>query len=96
MKTTRRFYIVNEFDRPDKQFICERAGDLLYYFSEYLRLRFPKGFTLERATPVEEFGFDITAVGKGLFKFEKVRSSTATYRDGKPRQWQGDESFTLK
>jgi hypothetical protein len=54
---------------------------------KWTRIRFP-----EEVTPIERFGVEpvFTLIdGKHVIGVERVGDSSATYRDGVPRKWQG-------
>lgn len=88
-----KFFIINDFDRPHEKLVMAEYGDCLRYIhaenKECAPLYKPKD-----ATPIEEFGFDVF-VSDNVVKFKKARESTATYRDGRPRRWQGSLEFEI-
>lgn len=88
------YYIVNCVDRPCERHIAEmRADGLLYYIHPDLaNAEHYAGMGNRGATPLGEFGVTFQITG-GKFIGEKVTESTATYPDGKPRDWQGMNQF---
>lgn len=95
----KKFYIVNDFDRPYKRLLCVECDGLLYYLDESLRVQYKAGFNgfdMSNAAPIEDFGFDITEDGDNLV-FTKNRKSEATYKtNGCWRDWQGEFKFSIK
>jgi hypothetical protein len=88
-----RFYIVNDCDRPEPRLIAEKIDGKLWYLNNEIRERFP-AMPMERATPLEDFGFDLWIENGRLFG-KPARESTAKYSDGKPRRWQGEVIFII-
>lgn len=87
-----KFYIVNQIDKPHPPLVAyETASGSLNYLdrtkSEY------DGMSKDRATPLEDFGFDIQFGYTEIF-FAKERPSVARYDDGTIREWQGDLFFS--
>lgn len=91
-----RFYIVNDFDRPAEKFVAELAEDgNLYYIHPELRVKWSgKGLSAEEAASLEDFGIH-TTIKDGMIHGQFLTESIATYRDGKPRKWQGDLRFSF-
>lgn len=82
--------ILNECDRPCMFLIV--CKEPLRYACLSMREKFPDiHLDMERITPLQDFGFiqedDV---------FKKVNPSTATYSDGRIREWQGREEFTIE
>jgi len=90
------FFIVNDFDRPDEERIAQqRADGKFYYIHPTLRkVKRYWGMTPENPTPLESFGISIALIG-GEFRGCHNNESTATYRDGRPRRWQGEGLFSF-
>ena len=93
-----KFYIVNDCDRPDQEHVVEMfSGKKATYIHPRLRdWNKNNGFFQinEGCTDLEDFGFSINIRGDRAV-FTKVRSSVATYPDGKHRHWQGNTTFNL-
>ena len=91
----RRYRIVNTFDRPCEELIAELRDDgKLYYVNPKFAGRAAfLGMLADESTPVEDFGLTLTMYGDGLLRGKAVRASVATYDDGRPRMWQGAQSF---
>ena len=86
-------FIVNDFDRPDHRHLTIRNEDgLLYYIHPELEKW--KGMSVTTATPLEAFGIMHTIEGD-LITGELLHPSVATYRDGRPRKWQGPIKFSF-
>ncbi len=87
--TLPRFAIINTFDAPCLKMVCELVGGKYYYMARAYdpRLKSFDGMLPDRPTSMEDFGFDVLVVRAEAY-FSKVRPSTATYEDGKPRVWQ--------
>jgi hypothetical protein len=93
MKTPPRFAIVNTIDSPTQSNIAEWVPGTGYcYMRRGTSPRFKQydGMTPRRPTAIEDFGFDVF-VGKTEAAFVLRRKSVATYEDGVPRVWQGDD-----
>lgn len=88
------FYIVNDFDRPDERYIAQRRenGKFYYVHPSLIGDKRYHGMTPDRPTPIEDFGI-VVEIGGGFFRGRVINSSGATYRDGRPRQWQGEKQF---
>ena len=94
---TSRFYIINEVDRPYARHVCELVNEGLCYMSRSTNPSMASydGMSVRPdSTPVEDFGFTIEDHGDQI-AFTKTSDSKATYKDGKPRDWQGERYFTL-
>ena len=87
--------IVDDGDRPDRRTVCQKVGNIFYYSLRHIREELkPHKIKPKRPTFLEDFGFKITDHGEEFY-FEKVSPSHATYADGKPRRWQGPDTFFL-
>lgn len=81
--------VLNEYDRPCMCLIATRKP--LGYVCSGTKKKFPKvDADMERLTPLSDFGF----VQKGDV-FIREYHSTATYSDGRLRDWQGRDRFTI-
>jgi len=93
------FYIINHTDVPAQTHVVQVVNQKkeVEYLDSKLR-NWHKGQPPmrlnEHSTRVELFGFKIEHVGKNVL-FTKINKSTALYKDGVPRRWQGVEKFTL-
>ena len=86
-------FIVNDFDRPNPQHITIRMADgLLHYIHPELEKW--KGMDVTTAVPLKDFGITCNEE-LGILHGMRTHDSTATYRDGRPRQWQGPERFSF-
>ncbi len=89
-----KLFIVNDYDRPDHRHITiQKADGLLYYLHPDLERW--KGMNVTRPTPVEDFGIQChveLGILHGVLVDELAR---ATYRDGRPRRWQGPVRFSF-
>lgn len=92
---THKYFILNDIDRPYPRLVAQKIGDRLYYMNKELFPLYKQGFEGKEATPVEYFGFKITEVGNRVH-FTKTQPSLATYRDKRPREWQGPTEFILE
>jgi hypothetical protein len=93
---TRRFYIVNDCDRPHESMIAELCGDgKLWYLDAEKRNRYP-GMSAAEATLVQDFGLRLDVRGDVLRGEVTGTPSTACYRDGKARRWQGSDTFEIE
>lgn len=91
-----RFYIIDDHDRPEGMMIAERREDGFYYIHPKLKnVKAHHAMQPTRPTPVEDFGIEIT-ISDGMISGKQVRDSVATYRDGKPRKWQGYPEFKFQ
>ena len=90
------FFIVNDFDRPDEERIAQRRADgKFYYIHPTLReVKRYWGMTPANPTPLESFGISIALID-GKFRGCHDTESTATYRDGRHRRWQGEHLFSF-
>ena len=87
------YVIMNDADKPCTRLIAQvtelpEGKDFVRarYICERTSMREPYG-RLSGATLVSDFGVEITFEGDTVTT-EQVRASVATYRDGKPRNWQ--------
>lgn len=89
-------FIVNDFDRPDEERIAMKGKDgKLYYIHPSLRdVKAYHGMTPSNPTPRQDFGI-LWMVDAGEFVGMLMDESVATYRDGRPRRWQGVERFSF-
>jgi hypothetical protein len=87
-----KYFIVNDMDRPNKRCVTVKLKE--GYFC-YLDRSFKEydGMNPNKPTPLEEFGFDIKEEDGAIF-FKRVKESTAKYKDGKCRPWQGEDEFS--
>jgi len=86
-------FIVNDFDRPSPKHITIRKEDgLLYYVHPELEKW--KGMSVTTAVPLEIFGIECHEE-LGILHGVQARPSNATYRDTRPREWQGPERFSF-
>jgi hypothetical protein len=90
-------YIVNVFDCPSEEHLAEkRSNGKFYYVHPSLRKeKRYHGMTPENPTPVEDFGLIVERSG-GRVAGVLAGESRAVYRDGRPRKWQGRESFEFR
>ncbi len=87
------FYIVNNHDRPCKRLLCIINRAKLEYLDPHYKSYRAMG--LEKATRLEDFGFQIDRITDSLFECTRTSEGTATYSDGTPRRWQGSNTFQL-
>ncbi len=91
MKPTQpRFAIMNTTDAPQRRMICEWIPRVGYCYM--MRMHEPHlkdfdGMKPLRPTDVREFGFKVDFAA-GEAHFTRIGMSTATYEDGRPREWQ--------
>ena len=90
------FFIVNYVDRPDEERIAGKGQDgKFYYIHPSLRdVKLYHGMIPTDPTPLEDFGIS-WIVGDGKFVGLQLDECRATYRDGRPRRWQGVERFSF-
>jgi hypothetical protein len=92
---TRRFYIVNDCDRPHESMIAELLDDgKLWYLDAVKRNLYP-GMSAGWATLVQDFGLRLDVRDDVLHGEVTGTPSTACYRDGKARRWQGSDTFEI-
>ena len=90
-----RYVIVSDYDNPSAPLVAQYVDGIGYcYMGREIKpeLRRFDGMTPSRPTNITDFGFAFREID-GIAYFEKLAPSCATYRDGKPRRWQGEESF---
>jgi len=87
------YVIMNDCDKPCTRLIAvvtkvdaEKERVWARYICERVNMREPYGW-LGGVTRVSDFGVEIAFNGD-MVSTEQVRPSVATYRDGKPREWQ--------
>lgn len=87
--TARMLVVITEVRNPD-----DVRCKYLNAATEFTAFNRGGGMSLEIDvfTPVERFGVRVLVDESGTYWCESVGESTATYRDGKPRQWQ-DRGF---
>jgi hypothetical protein len=86
------FYIVNTMDRPAPHLIAYEEAGMLHYTNQDC-----KPLSMEEATNLIDFGFTYTIDEPTATLYLKLTNeSKATYRNKKPRNWQGDEFITIK
>ena len=93
-----KYAIVNDVDKPYRRLVTEVIDGKHFYMarSEEVGLRQYDGMEPTQPTFLEDFGFVMKEIeGTNRIHFNKVGASTASYRDGKPRQWQGEFAFDL-
>ena len=87
------FFIINDFDRPyEKLVTLEEDGMLEYIHPENKNCAPMK--SCKESTNIKDFGFDVFVVD-GVARFVQTRESTAAYRDGRARSWQGAKEFEI-
>lgn len=88
--------IINTFDRPCTRLVAIVIGRndqavFARYLAKELRGRTVGGYA-DTVTPVAEFGVELTFEtaddGSTRYRCEVVGASRATYKGGRPRQWQ--------
>lgn len=90
------FYIVNTFDRPYPNHVAQCRDGKLYYIHPELRdNKLYKGMDAGEATRVANFGVVLRQTEQGLHGSLEF-PSTATYSDGRPRQWQGPKEWFIE
>ena len=94
MEPMKQLFIVNDYDRPEAKTIAEkRSNGQSYYIHPGLRGdKKYHGMTPSNPTPLEDFGIRWT-IENGEIYGEQSDPSVATYKDGKPRKWQGETTF---
>lgn len=87
------YVIMNDCDKPCTRLIAvvtgidpEKERVNARYICERVNMREPYGW-LGGVTLVSDFGVEMIFNGDTV-STEQVRPSVATYRDGKPREWQ--------
>ena len=85
-----KYVIINEFDAPAPQMVCQWVPNVGYCYLDRSKARFD-GMDGRRATDIGAFGFSWVEYGKGMVRFSQTRPVTATYEDGAPRRWQSPE-----
>ena len=87
------YVIMNNSDKPCTRLIAQvielpEGQDFVRgrYICKGTNMRYPYG-RLSEATLVSDFGVELFFTG-GRVSSEQVNPSAATYRDGRPREWQ--------
>lgn len=87
------YVIMNNSDKPCTRLIAQvielpEGKDFVRgrYICKGTNMRYPQG-RLSEATLVSDFGVELF-FANGRVSSEQLRPSAATYRDGKPREWQ--------
>jgi hypothetical protein len=95
-------FIINDADCPEAACIARKSSKNGKFYYIHPKLRAIKdyyGMTPTRPTPIKDFGvrmvIEANPEGGSTLKFTVDQASTATYRDGKPRRWQGTTSFSI-
>jgi hypothetical protein len=88
-----KFYIVNEFDRPSEKLIAEKREDGKFYYIHPDLKSWP-GMSPTDPTPLSAFGVVFT-ITNGEICGDACRETSATYKDGRPRKWQGSPDFSF-
>ena len=85
-----KYVIINDCDRPEPRMVCQWVPGVGYCYLDRSRtLPSHDGMSGEEATRIEDFGLSWADNADGTVSFYATgQPSTATYRDGKPRQWQ--------
>lgn len=92
--------IIDDCDAPEPRMVVVvmwsgRVGGYKWeYVDRRQAARYQRGFTKkfpERFTSLKTFGVAPLFRNDGALRFERFGPSQATYHDGKPRNWQGDE-----
>ena len=101
----KEFYIVNDVDRPDERHVVERfiGRKGAYIHPDLRKWNDNNGYfqIVSGCTNIKDFGFSIEIIKntntgiKDRVTFNKTGPSTATYKDGRKRPWQGKNSFSL-
>lgn len=103
MAKVMNYYIVNEIDRPYKKHVAGEYNGKLYYLWRGLESSYKEydGMGLDRATPIEDFGFEVEERDEPCNDviFVQRKESIARYKcrngEEKIRKWQGDWNFCL-
>jgi hypothetical protein len=96
-----KYYIVNEIDRPYERLVAGEYNGKLYYLSRALEhdLKNCDGMGLDCATPMEDFGFDVSendnSVVFNLNHPSKVKYKSVRTGEEIIRPWQGMKDFSL-
>ena len=89
-------YIVDDCDAPCFECIARKAKNGKFYYI-HKKLRNVKqfyGMTPTNPAPLKDFGLTMQ-IKDGCLCFVKAHKSIATYRDGRPRDWQDYHSFNI-
>jgi len=92
-----KYWIANDFDRPAERLIAERRSDGRFYYvhPSICKEKAYHGMTPTNPTPLDAFGIEWTEEEGFLFG-ALARPSTATYQDGRIREWQDYHNFHFK
>ena len=90
-----KYVIVNECDRPHGRLVAQVIDGKAYYMQRHVEdyMKQYDGMDISRSTNVEDFGFEIIE-DVSLVRFRFIGDGIAKYRDGSPREWQGEIYFT--
>ena len=86
-----KFFIVNDCDRPQASLVAYMRKDGRLNYLDRSKKSYD-GMGAERATPIDDFGFE-TRIVANIIQFVKFCGSGAKYYDGSPRDWQGEHMF---
>lgn len=91
-----QFFIVNAIDRPYERHIARmrKDGKLDYVHPSLCKNSFYKGMDAAEAVPIEDFGITLCVRGN-MLEGALERESVVTYKDGRPRRWQGSGAFSF-
>jgi len=89
-----KYCIINGFDAPNEDMICQVINGHGYYLDRTKRERYPR-MSIEDAADIELFGFAVQE-SNGFVVFAKINESQAKYPDGQTRRWQGKSDFVIK
>jgi len=91
-----RLYIVNHTDRPSEDHIAEKREDGFYYIHPKLRkVKIYHAMQPTNPTPLKDFGVYVE-VELGRLSGRLFGGSVAKYIDGRPRKWQGENTFSFR
>lgn len=88
------FYIMNDIDAPDSRHVVLVEDGVGRYNLANNGLKGYEFKDFSRATKIEDFGIEINEVSNGWICI-KENTSIAKYKDGQPRQWQGEHAFII-
>ncbi len=92
-----RFAIMNTCDAPQRRMVCEwvpRVGYCYMMRNMEPHMKVYDGMKPPKPTAIQDFGFDVDIMN-GEAIFQSFRPSSATYEDGKMRDWQ-DSVWTTR
>lgn len=88
------FYIMDDFDKPFSERVTQKIKPNVARYIHPKNRHWQELIIFDEATSLEKFGVDVVVKDDTAY-FKQERPSQATYRNGEPRDWQGEKEFSL-